>query len=70
MNVEIFESNLINKIEKMKNPIEKSMSKTIQRDFSNSFELKETPSNLCQLNNDNNHIMIIFRKKECIGQNK
>ena len=63
MNVKIFESNLINKIEKKKIPIGKSMSKTIQRDYSNSFELRKTPSNLCQLNNDNNHSKIIFRKK-------
>jgi hypothetical protein len=64
MNVKIFESNLINNIEKEKNPIEKPMSKTIQREFSNSFESKEIPSNLDQLNNDNNHSRIIFRKKE------
>ena len=63
MNVKIFESNVINKIEKKKIPIEKSMSNTIQRDFSNSFELKKTLSNLFQLNNDNNHSKIIFRKK-------
>jgi len=63
MNVKIFESNLINKIKKEKIPIEKSMSNTIQRDFLNSFELKKSPSNLCQLNNDNNHSKIIFKKK-------
>ena len=56
MNVKIFESNLINKKEK-------SMSKTIQPDFSNSSELKETSSNLCQLKDTNNHSRIIFRKK-------
>ena len=62
MNVKIFESNLINKIERKKNPIVKSMSNIIQRDFFNSFELEKIPLNLYQLNNDINS-RIIFKKK-------
>ena len=72
MNLNFFESKLINKIKREKNPIAKPMSKTTQREFLNVFESKQIPSNLCQFNkNKNNYYhynhtldLIIFRKKK------
>ena len=55
MNLNFFESKLINKIKLEKNPIAKPLSKTTQREFSNVFESKQIPSNLCQFNNNNNN---------------
>ena len=40
------------------------MFTTIQRDFSNYIESKYSSSNLGQLNNDNKHSKIIFRKEK------
>ena len=64
MNVNIFESNIISKIDKEKNPIEKPTSKTIQRDFSKYFESKYFLSNLGELKMIINLVGLFLRKKK------
>ena len=71
MDVNIFESNIINEIDKERNLIEKPTFKTIQRDFSNYFKSKYSSLNLDQLKIDKKSSRIIFKKeKKCIGEHK